>query len=489
MALWLPVVSQAARAQSLEHLAAQALAHDTAWRSAGLASDAAASRTIQARAGLLPTVGLQASSQYGSTRVQGQFPGSPRELHAWQHSAGLQVAQPLYRPASLATWRQSQHAAEVARAQQEAARQELLVTTAQAYFDVLTARDTLTVVRAQQQAVAGQLAYAQRNFDLGIATITDAREAQARFDLVQAHAIGADNDLRVKQLALEQVTGVVAANPWPLALHLAQTEHTSQIGQQLQSPIHHQPAPQQPLQPDATGASPLQHASPSAPLALSVPRQWAELRPTHLEHWLQQAQATHPALQQARLAVDIARLEAEKARAGHLPVVELQASYGIQRTPDGTMTLPYNARTHASSVIVTATVPLFAGHAVQSRVSEALVLEEKAGLDAQTAQRRVAQAVRAAYYGVQSAWEQVQAMEAAVASSHSALQASELGYANGVRINLDVLNAQSQWYQARKDLAAARYRVLLGYLQLRQAAGLLQWEDVQAVSGFLQPPS
>lgn len=132
-------------------------------------------------------------------------------------------------------------------------------------------------------------------------------------------------------------------------------------------------------------------------------------------------------------------------------------------------------------------VPLFAGFAVQNRVKETISLEEKARADLQEAQRNIAQATRTAFYGVESGYAQVQALEAAVTSSQSALEANQIGYEVGVRINIDVLNAQSQWYQAQKDLAQARYNHLLGQLQLRQAAGSLSLQDVQAINALLTP--
>jgi outer membrane protein len=102
------------------------------------------------------------------------------------------------------------------------------------------------------------------------------------------------------------------------------------------------------------------------------------------------------------------------------------------------------------------------------------------------AQRNVAQATRTAFYGVQSGLSQIKALQAAEASSQSALDANKLGYQVGVRINIDVLNSQSQLFQTKRDLAKARHDVLLGQLRLRQASGTLQDADLQAVSGLLQ---
>ncbi|MCM2347908.1 MAG: TolC family protein, partial [Acidovorax soli] len=173
----------------------------------------------------------------------------------------------------------------------------------------------------------------------------------------------------------------------------------------------------------------------------------------------------------------------------HLPTVDLQAGYNVVRNPNGTVTAPgMNGRTNNASVGVALNLPLFAGFAVQNRIKETLALEEKAAADLETARRNVAQATRAAFFGVQSGQGQVHALEAAEASSQSALDANKLGYQVGVRINIDVLNAQSQLYQTKRDLAQARYNVLLGTLKLRQAAGTLAQEDMEAINRLLQQP-
>lgn len=422
-----------AQAQSLVQLTEQAQTYDAAWQSARAQLDATISKGAQAQAGLLPRIGIQAGSQYSETRVRSDFPAA--RLDARQDSASLQAQQPLYNPANLVTYRQGQRSVDLAYAQVDAAAQNLLVRAAQAYFQVLTAQDTLQLVQAQKRAVSEQLAFAQRNFEIGTATVTDSREAQARFDLVRAQEIAADNQLRVSQAALEQLVGVAGASPWPL----------------------------------------------EQPVRLPT------LAPADLASWLALAADHSPLVRQAQIALDVAQLETDKAQAGHKPTVDLQASYGTQRNPDGTAAMPYRNNATVGTVGVVMNIPLFAGFAVQNRVKETLSLEEKARADLEDTRRQVAQAVRTAYFGVQSATGQVQALEAAVASNQSALEANKLGYEVGVRINIDVLNAQSQLYQSQKDLAQARYNLLVGHLQLRQAAGNLDMQDVHAINQLLSP--
>ena len=419
-----------AQAQSLVELLNAARSYDAPWQSAKAQLDASVARADQARAGLLPSAALSS----GLSRTHSDISAPPITASMTTQTVGINATQPLYRPANRITLQQGLRGVDVAQAQLDAATQDLLVRVSQGYFDVLAAQDSLTFVQAQKAAVSEQLAAAKRNFEVGTSTITDSREAQARFDLVTAQEVAAENDLRVKKLALDQQVGQDGTQPLPLVTQL--------------------PLP--------------------------------TLEPTDVSAWVQQAHDTQPLLRQAALALDVAQLETQKAQTGHLPTVDLQAGYNVQRSPNGTMTMPgVNSRVNNASIGVALTLPLFAGFAVQNRVKETLALEDKARADLENLRRVVAQNTRTVFYGVQSGQGQVKALEAAELSSQSALDANQLGYQVGVRINIDVLNAQSQLYQTKRDLAQARYNVLLGTLKLRQATGTLTEADVQRIDALL----
>lgn len=427
----------AARAQSLVELFNVAHGYDAAYLSARANAEAGQARADQARAGLLPQLNLQAGGQ--RNWLDANLAGNSASRAYNTLNGALVGSQPLYRPANRIAWNQGKRSAEAAQVQLAGTEQDLIVRLAQAYFDVLAAQDTLGYVRALKAAVNEQLAAAQRNFEVGNATITDSREAQSRFDLARAQEIAAENDLHVKQLALDQLVGQTGTQPHPLA----------------------------------------------QPIVLP------ELAPADVNTWVDWASSQHPAVLQARAALDIARLETAKAKTGHLPTVDLQASLGQTRYPEGNPSVsaaPYaRYRNTNAAVGVVLNWPLFAGFAVENRVRETLSLEDKARADLDNAQRSVTQATRAAFFGVQSGRSQVAALEAAEQSSLTALQANQLGYQVGVRINIDVLNAQSQLFQTRRDLARARYDVLLGLLRLRQSAGMLAPADLLPINQMLVP--
>jgi outer membrane protein len=416
-------------AQNLLELYESARGYDATWQSAKAQYDANLFRAEQARAGLLPAANLG----LGVNRSKFDSTVPEVERGITNQTATVTASQPLYRPVNFATWEQGKRQVDLAHAQLAAAAQDLMLRVSQAYFDVLAAQDTLAFVRAQKAAVGEQLASAKRNFEVGTATITDTREAQARHDLVIAQEIAAENDLRVKRVALDALVGRSDVQPVPLAL----------------------------------------------PLALPAPD------PANAEAWVQQGEQNSPAIQQSKVNVEIAQLETEKAKAGHKPTVDLTAAYSLNRNPTGSTAVPTATRNTTGSVGVTFNLPLFAGFAIQNRIRETLSLEEKAQADLEANRRAVAQTIRTAYFGLVSGQGQVKALEAAEASSQSALEANRLGYQVGVRINIDVLNAQSQLYQTKRDLAQARYSVLLGELKLRQAAGTLLPQDLAHLNGLL----
>ncbi len=229
-------------------------------------------------------------------------------------------------------------------------------------------------------------------------------------------------------------------------------------------------------------------ALPRAPLpGEALPAVLPTLPVTDMEQWVIQAQDNHPSIQQAKVALEVARLETQKARAGHKPTVDLVGSYSMVNNNGTFGGGSADSRVNNAAIGVNFNLPLFAGFSIQNRVRETVSLEEKAKSDLDIAQRGVAQGTRSAFLGVLSGAAQVKAFEAAEASTQSALDANKLGYQVGVRINIDVLNSQSQLFDTKAKLAKARYDVLVGGLRLRQASGTLKADDLQSINGLLKP--
>ena len=220
------------------------------------------------------------------------------------------------------------------------------------------------------------------------------------------------------------------------------------------------------------------------PKPLVTPVVLPPLSPSDADTWASQADTGHPLVRKAKLAHEIATLEIDKAKAGHLPTVDLVGSVASSHASNATVSSAAGT-TNSANLGVLLNVPLYAGYAIENRVKETLLLEEKARNDVAAARRSVTQATRQAFFSVQSGQVQVKALEAAESSSQLALEATQLGYRVGVRVNLDVLNAQTQLFQTGRDLAQARYNVIVGELKLRQASGQLKIDDVRAADALL----
>jgi outer membrane protein len=435
ISLWLAIASAfsvPAHAQSLVELYNAAQGFDASYQSAKSQYEANLYKADQAKAGLLPSANLTLGAN--RTSLSSDVAAFDRGAFGSQ-SATVSASQPLYRPANVASAEQGKKSVDIAKAQLQAADQDLIIRVSQAYFDVLASADNLTFVQAQKAAVSEQLASAKRNFEVGTATITDTREAQAQFDLVLAQEIAAENDLRVKKLALDQVSGKNGAAPRPLA----------------------------------------------------VPVIIAPVTPDNVNQWVADSEKNHPIVTQTQLGLEVAQLETQKAQAGHKPTLDLVGSYNITQN-SGSTSASIDYRTNVSSLGLNFNLPLFAGYAIQNRVKETLALEDKARNDLEAAKRGVTLATRTAFFGVESGLGQVKALEAAEASGQSALDATKLGYQVGVRINIDVLNAQTTLFNTKAKLAKARYDVLLGGLKLRQANGSLKAEDLNGVNALLTQP-
>jgi outer membrane protein len=409
-----------------------ALANDAEYAAARARRDADIEKLPQGRAGLLPNLGIAANSTFND--LDGDSSGTDFTRRGNSNAYNLQLTQPLFRWQNWVQYKQGELQAALGEVTLNQARQDLVLRVAQAYFDVLNGQDALAAVVSLREAAAQQLEIAQKSFEVGTVTITDVHEAQARFDLASAQQIAAENDLLVKREALSRIIGKPAESLASL-----------QKGVALQRP-----------QPDAVG------------------------------EWVAAAEGQSLAVQGQQIGLEIASREVDRARAGHYPTVDLVASYGHTSSLSSSFAAGA-AKLDGSTIGVQVNVPLFAGGATASRQREAVALTEKARSDLDNARRSAALAARQAYLGVTSGLAQVGALEAAQVSSRSALEANQLGYEVGVRINIDVLNAQSQLADTQQRLAKARYDTLIAQLQLKAAAGTLGEADVQELNALLEP--
>lgn len=422
-----------AQAADLLEVYRDATAWDAQYAAARAARDAGLEKLPQGRAGLLPTIGLSANTTWNESDTTLRATGTTVSRNYNSNGWNVSLSQPLFRWQNWVGYQQAELAATLAEVQFVQASQDLIVRVAQAYFDVLLAQETLATAQAQKAAIAEQLEAAKKSFEVGSATITDTHEAQARYDLAMAAEIAAENDLAVKLQALRTLTG---KEP--------ETLKGLRSGVQIDPP---------------------QPADPA--------------------QWVSQAETGNLAVQLAQSNFEITRREIEKQRAGHYPTLDLVATYG-QSGSGFSSSAGGGVDVKSSTIGLQLALPIYAGGAVSSREREAAALSEKARAELDNARRQAALAARQAYLGVSSGLAQVKALEAGVASSQLALESNKLGYEVGVRINIDVLNAQSQLFDTKQKLAKARLDTLIAQLKLKAAAGTLSEADLAAINALLE---
>ena len=405
-----------------------ALVSDAAYQAARAQYEATRERLPQARAGYLPVITGTATAFRNDVNLE----IAPDQRYSTGTYA-VTLTQPVFRMQNWIAISQADKVVLQAQAALGFQGQELALRVGQAYFDVLLAQDNVALSGAQKSAISEQLAQAKRNFEVGTSTIVDTLEAQARYDQAVAKEIADRNDLEVKKRALTVLLGKL---------------------------------------PD--GFVPLRD-----PLVLSEPR------PANIEDWVKVANDSSYTVAVARAGYEIARQEVERQRAGHLPTVDLSANYGGVDNPLNAVPGVIGSRALNGSIGLTLSVPIFAGGLTQSRVREAVALRDRASQDLENAQRTVAQSVRQQFLNVTSGIAQVRALEQALTSTQSQLDSTILGRDVGVRTSVDVLNAQQQVFQTRRDLQSARYSYLMNGLRLKAAAGLLAEGDVEEVNRAL----
>ncbi|MBM3341036.1 MAG: TolC family outer membrane protein [Betaproteobacteria bacterium] len=425
--------AQMAHGAGLLDVYKQAREADATYAAARTAWKATQEKLPQARAGLLPDVAFSASTQFNDRDIR--FRDNTPAIDNRFNSSGLNLSlrHPLYRRQNNIALEQGRTQVEQADTVLAQAAQDLITRVAQAYMDVLLARDNVAFAAAQKAAIAEQLAQAKLSFEIGTVTITDTHEALARFDLADAQEIAAKSDMEVRQRALELLIG--RATPALAALG---------PGFRLVSPD---------------------------PLAL--------------ERWVDEARIANLQVRAAQFNVTLAQQDIERNRAGHMPTLDAVAGWSRNRSGAGTIGGP-GTDIDTKSIGVQLAIPIYQGGLVNSRVREAAANEERTRQELETARRNAELQARQNYVGVTSGIAQVKALEAALISSRSALESTLLGRQVGVRTQVDVLNAQQQLFSARRDLAQARYNYILATLRLKAAAGRLAEQDVVAVNAWLE---
>ncbi|HTN49404.1 MAG TPA: TolC family outer membrane protein [Burkholderiaceae bacterium] len=424
----------------------EAVANDATYASARYQQQAAQERVPQARSSLLPNLGLSAgANQYrpeGTNEAyvvdaQGNVTGV-RNLDINNpynsYGGGVSLTIPVYRPQNWQQFEQAKVSVMAADLSLQQSAQDLTLRVANAYFNVLGARDQLIALEAAKKATLEQLQQAKREFEVGTKTIIDTNEAQARYDQIVAQEQVALGTLLVRRSELQTI-----------------------IGRDLGS------------------LAPLRDRPDLLPP-----------KPAEIQQWVRSAEDTNYSVQIARANYEIATREVQRQKDAYKPTVDVVGGYTVNRATGNTLN-GLDTNLNQSTIGVQLNVPIYQGGLIQSRVREALAQQDRYNAELESARRTSANSARDAYTGVNYGLAQVKALESAEVSARTQLESTQLGYQVGVRILLDVLNATTQLVQTQRDLKRARYDFLLAAMRLKASNGSLTDEDVAAVNRLLDP--
>jgi outer membrane protein len=435
-----------ASATTLLEIYQQALQSDPRIHEAEARRLASLEATPQARGVLFPQIGFdgewtRSEIDGSSTDALGGIVGNPFEFETesdqtrWEFS----LRQTLFRWDQVVGLRRADKTVAKAEADREAAQQDLIVRVTQTYFDVLAAEDQLTAIHANRNAIARQLEQAKQRFDVGLIAITDVQESQAAYDSAVADEIGAKRRLATAREFMREITG----------------EYVSKL------------------------------SAPSDELPLQSPD------PASEESWIDLALSQNLALVSSRIDEELARDEISFRRTGHYPTIDLVAGSGNvtgeQKTTSSVVPGQQTADNQRDTdrIGIQFSIPIFSGGTTNSRVKESVYLHRASREVLQRVTRETERQTRDAYLGVLSEISRVQALERAVESNQTALEATQAGFDVGTRTIVDVLDAQFLLYQSITQYYQSRYDYLLNAMRLRQAAGSLQVQDLETLERFL----
>lgn len=408
----------------------EAVANDAAYAAARYQQQAAQERVPQARSALLPNLGLSGRADYNTYDIS----SPPFNNNFNVFGGGLNLTIPVYRPQNWEALEQAKLSVVQSEAQLALSGQDLTLRVSTAYFNVLGARDQLIALASAKRATLEQLQQAKREFEVGTKTIIDTNEAQARYDQIVAQEQVAIGTLLVRRSELQTIIG-------------------RDVG--ALAPLRDMPK-------------------------LNPPE------PADIGQWVKSAEDTNYSVQIARAGQEIATREIQRQRDGYKPTVDVVAGYNANKF-NGTQTTQTNPNIQTGSAGLQLNWSIYEGGLTQSRVREALALQDRSSAELDQARRNSANAARDAYTGVNFGLAQVKALESAEVSARTQLESTQLGYQVGVRILLDVLNATTQLVQTQRDLKRARYDFLLSGLRLKASSGSLTEQDIASVNALLDP--
>jgi outer membrane protein len=401
----------------------------------------------------------QISANPTATRFFQHGEGSNRIFD--QRSYTLTLTQPLFNLAGAQIFKQGDLNSKISDLQFYQAQQDLVIRVSQAYFDVLTAQDNVELLKSKKELIKQQLQAAQAKFEIGSATIVDANDAQARFDVANAQEIAAHAELVVKRGVLEQLIGHPVKQIKPMAKDVS-------IAGVVTDPRARNK--------DGKGVPIAESVSPKLPPGQA------------LEDWIIQSENANYAVLAGQLSVQLADSVYKASLAANYPSINFVGTSGFNQSNGSALNFnPQPSQNiYNNTVALQMTLPLISGGFNMSVIRQNAALFDKAKADYDNLRRTAAQATRQAFTGFYGGLATVKALEAAEKSSATAVESSKLGYNVGTLINIDVLIALDTLFTTRASLYKARYDTIMNALRLKAQAANLSDEDLVAINALLR---
>lgn len=401
-----------------------------------------------------------------------QISANPTATRFFQHGEGanrvfdqrsytLTLTQPVFNLSGVQLFKQGDLNSKISDLQFYQAQQDLVIRVSQAYFDVLTAQDNVELFKSKKELIRQQLNAAKAKFEIGAATIVDANDAQARFDVANAQEIAARAELVVKQGVLEQLIGHPVKNIKPMAKDVSITGVVTDPRARNK---------------DNRGLPIADSVSPKLPPGQA------------LEDWITQSENANYAVLAGQLGVQLADSVYRASLAANYPSINFVGTSGFNQSNGSALNFnpAPTQNIFNNTLALQMTLPIISGGFNMSVIRQNAALFDKAKSDYDNLRRTAAQATRQAFTGFYGGLATVKALEAAERSSSIAVESSKLGYNVGALINIDVLIALDTLFTTRASLYKARYDTIMNALKLKAQAANLTDEDLIAINALLR---
>lgn len=430
--VWLMLCTPFGYAQSLGLLAAYeaALQHDPIYRSAMHENEAGEQAEAIGRSHLLPSLVVTHAQNKNSGTLDTGVGTQPLNFDG--QVSTLTLRQPLFNMEAIAGYQQGKARADSSRAKFAGSSQQLVVRLVEAYAETLLAQERVKITETERNALEELKRVNERMLQRGEGTTTDVLETQSKFALAEAKIIEAKDELQIAQLKLETIVGQ----------KIAQLDRLS----------------------DSFSAQ-----------AIHLP---------DYDSWHALALEQNAELMTQRHNVVSGKEEIKRNRAGHLPRVDLVAS--LQKNKRGSF-ITQGLDAEFGTVGIEVNMPLYSGGRVNALTAQATANHARAEADLDAATDKILVELRKQYNLLSSGVRRIESLELAVKSAELLVEATQKSIRGGIRINLNLLDAQQQLHTARRDLVQARYQYLLAYLRLQLAAGTLAMSDLQHIARYFIP--